>query len=291
MVDYGAMRGNRLSPELRTVSLKRGIMASDGDSEVTCARSNYAFRSAQERGFGASIDALGREVFPQALFEWISSVVPIDEISGFVLSEKSEPSTIVSCGVHGEAFHRANLYRGRYFRLDPFRKAYALFGDGRIVRLKSLSSAIADPHYRHECFERPRLREKLSFLRRTAAGGQFIFSIYRASWRRPLSTQDEMRLSAISDFFMPLLRKHSALIFPATEASKARSLEAAVKSLEGGLTERERQVLARTLIGETAESIGRELGIRPTTVLTYRRRAYARFGVSSAGQLLPRLLQ
>ncbi|HPE32062.1 MAG TPA: LuxR C-terminal-related transcriptional regulator [Parvularculaceae bacterium] len=266
-------------------------MALDSYRDTTRACSAYAFRSTQEGGYEASVDALGREGFSRALFEWVNSVVPIDEISGFVLGEKSEPSTIVSCGVDGEAFRRASLYRERYFRLDPFRKAYRLIGDGRAVRLKSLSSAIADPSYRHECFERPRLREKLSFLRRTTSGEHFIFSIYRASGRQTLSMEEEQRLSAVSDLVMPLLGKHAALVFPAAGTSKAREIEVAVKSLEGGLTEREQQVLARTLIGETAESIGRALGIRATTVLTYRRRAYARFGVSSANQLIPRLLQ
>jgi DNA-binding CsgD family transcriptional regulator len=49
-------------------------------------------------------------------------------------------------------------------------------------------------------------------------------------------------------------------------------------------------VCAGTLMGRTAEAIGADLGIAPSTVLTYRRRAYERCGISSAVQLLEGLL-
>jgi DNA-binding CsgD family transcriptional regulator len=36
----------------------------------------------------------------------------------------------------------------------------------------------------------------------------------------------------------------------------------------------------------TAEAIALDLGIGRTSVLTYRRRAYERYGISAAGQLI-----
>lgn len=56
-------------------------------------------------------------------------------------------------------------------------------------------------------------------------------------------------------------------------------------ALERGLTQRELDVCARTLIGLTAEGIALDLNIKKTSVLTYRKRAYARLGVSSQTQL------
>jgi DNA-binding CsgD family transcriptional regulator len=50
------------------------------------------------------------------------------------------------------------------------------------------------------------------------------------------------------------------------------------------------EVCARTIVGMTAEGISIDLGIAHPTVLTYRRRAYARYGVSSAHELMGRLL-
>lgn len=56
-------------------------------------------------------------------------------------------------------------------------------------------------------------------------------------------------------------------------------------ALERGMTQRELDVCARTLIGLTAEGIALDLNIKKTSVLTYRKRAYARLGISSQTQL------
>lgn len=50
------------------------------------------------------------------------------------------------------------------------------------------------------------------------------------------------------------------------------------------LTERERSVCARTMIGMTAEAIAIDLDIAPSTVLTYRRRAYERYQITNCNQ-------
>jgi DNA-binding CsgD family transcriptional regulator len=50
------------------------------------------------------------------------------------------------------------------------------------------------------------------------------------------------------------------------------------------LTERERSVCARTMIGMTAEAIAIDLHIAPSTVLTYRRRAYERYRITNSNQ-------
>jgi len=57
-----------------------------------------------------------------------------------------------------------------------------------------------------------------------------------------------------------------------------------------GLTARERLVCGYTLAGYTAKGIGRILGIGASTIVTYRRRAYSRLGVSNANQLIAPLL-
>lgn len=56
-------------------------------------------------------------------------------------------------------------------------------------------------------------------------------------------------------------------------------------ALQCGLTGRELDVCARTLIGLTAEGIALDLNIKKSSVSTYRKRAYARLGISSHSQL------
>lgn len=55
--------------------------------------------------------------------------------------------------------------------------------------------------------------------------------------------------------------------------------------LEVGLTERERKVCALALAGVSIEGSAYELGIKKSSVITYRKRAYARLGISSLNEL------
>ncbi len=57
------------------------------------------------------------------------------------------------------------------------------------------------------------------------------------------------------------------------------------------LTQRERQVILRILDGVTVEQIAGELGLKPTTVITYRSRAYEKLGISSRRELFSVVLR
>ncbi|NLW05604.1 MAG: helix-turn-helix transcriptional regulator, partial [Pseudomonadaceae bacterium] len=51
------------------------------------------------------------------------------------------------------------------------------------------------------------------------------------------------------------------------------------------LSERERQVCAAVLQGKKSETIAYELEVAPSSVVTYRKRAYDKLGISSRAQL------
>ncbi len=57
------------------------------------------------------------------------------------------------------------------------------------------------------------------------------------------------------------------------------------------LTQRERQVILRILDGATVEQIADELGLKPTTVITYRSRAYDKLGIRSRRELFSTVLR
>ena len=140
--------------------------------------------------------------------------------------------------------------------------------------------------YRRECFETARLAEKVSFAR-WRAGRRFILSFYRAPGRPPITPQ---ALAPLADMTLPLLRKQLELSTDETNLPLMERLLRRMERIYPEMTVREREVCARTLIGMTAEAIGLDLDIKPSTVLTYRRRAYERFGISNANQLMARLL-
>lgn len=70
----------------------------------------------------------------------------------------------------------------------------------------------------------------------------------------------------------------------------ALRLETRLADRFDALTLRERQICARSLVGMTAGQIAADLGIRPGTVMTYRKRAYARYGFGRATDFLGALV-
>jgi DNA-binding CsgD family transcriptional regulator len=57
------------------------------------------------------------------------------------------------------------------------------------------------------------------------------------------------------------------------------------------LTPRELDVLRGTLEGASAIEIAVQMGVKPASVVTYQKRAYARLGISSQRQLFALCLQ
>nr|WP_279338748.1 helix-turn-helix transcriptional regulator [Sphingomonas sp. BGYR3] len=68
------------------------------------------------------------------------------------------------------------------------------------------------------------------------------------------------------------------------------TLETRIRTEYPLLSARERQVLARTLTGEHADDTAAMLNMARGTVLTYRQRAYQKYGLGNASAFLSRLL-
>jgi DNA-binding CsgD family transcriptional regulator len=91
-----------------------------------------------------------------------------------------------------------------------------------------------------------------------------------------------------------LAAKHAQLAEAAAPIRPLRlsidGIVALLRALGAGLTEREMAVLARLVSGLTTEGCALELGLRPCSVATYRRRAYQRLNISSQSELFALLL-
>lgn len=68
-------------------------------------------------------------------------------------------------------------------------------------------------------------------------------------------------------------------------AQRIEELEQRFAARFPALTPREREVCARAAIGVSVEGAALDLAIATSSVLTYRKRAYQRLGISSAYEL------
>lgn len=79
------------------------------------------------------------------------------------------------------------------------------------------------------------------------------------------------------------LRKRSRV--PVLSSNARNAIAASLSDPEHGLTRREIEVCAGILLGRTAEAVSLDLGVRESSVRTYRKRAFRRLGISSQAQL------
>lgn len=231
------------------------------------------------------VEATGTGAFGDTLLDVADKVAGAAEVYAYWLDEDETPFTVASSGRTGSSRSRATAYASRFHEMDPALAITRQPGeDIRMVRI-----AASDVHhsgYRHECYEHPGLAEKISFAcsrdRRA-----FVMNFYRG---RNSASACIGGLSELARIALPLLRKHVDMLGDESHLTLPARVEKRIGRSFPLLSQRERQVCARTMIGMTAEAISIDLSISATTVLTYRRRAYERYSLSSSQEMMGRIL-
>jgi DNA-binding CsgD family transcriptional regulator len=232
-----------------------------------------------ERHFGTLVDAMGTDSFGPTVRD-VARNFGMHDIFGFILMDDLLPNPIIAT-----SDDRANFYSRKYHSLDPMLKLLRRLSPSAPISVCRIRVAdIENAAYRRDCFESAFLDEKLCFVL-PREGRWHVLNFYRAHG----DTEPDMETCRLlAEIIMPLMRKHAALAMLAAHHSPVLRIERLLRDHFPNLTVREVAVCARTATGKTAREISDELGIAKSSVLTYRRRAYVRFNVSSASQLLDR---
>lgn len=229
------------------------------------------------------IDLAGAPSFGTHLLEMAAHHAGIEEIFGYVL-DSSGAHPLVSASALDHQNLRVEAYARRFFRQDPA----VNLTTGRGVDANFAQIVLAEeiiPHdYRKVCFDAPRFAGKLCFGWRSA-DHTLLLNFYRRN-ESPDAGRD--KLGTIASLALTAL--HRRLKGRNRNKDVIATIETRMLSEFPLLSGRERQVVGRTLVGHSAEEIGAELGMARSTVLTHRQRAYQKYGVSSAGAFVPRLL-
>lgn len=237
--------------------------------------------------YEALVNATGSGALGDVILSAADGEAGVDEVFGYSVEDGASPVRIASSGKTGSSLARASLYAERYYAIDPLARIVTSLKEGQPTRFGRIAAAdIADPMYRRECYERPGFLEKLSFVRRRGSR-HFVLSFYRNRERRAAAAGS---LAGLAEIVLPLLRKQAELRHREPDLPLAERVEGRLTMGYPYLSRREREVCARTLIGMTAEAIAIDLRIRESTVLTYRRRAYARYGLSTAHEMIAKIL-
>jgi DNA-binding CsgD family transcriptional regulator len=173
-------------------------------------------------------------------------------------------------------------------RFDPALTTAAKHSREPILINRMEISDIPDPRYRR-CFELTGVTERLSLYSRYASE-LYQLSIYRTvPHRTSVSAPEVKHFTSLASLIMTTGLKHEMLraseIMAPTEMGLA-DIEARLQALPGQLSERECQVCARAALGRTIERTALELDIKPSSVMTYRQRAYQKLGVKNQNELV-----
>jgi len=135
-----------------------------------------------------------------------------------------------------------------------------------LYRLEEIEGRMSED-YRRIFFEAPGLRAKTTVL---AAGDRLrlFISLYQA---REASATCDMELARLAGRLALLHFERGAV----SDAPPPLAV----------LSERERRVCLGILSGRKAEAIAADLGVAASTVITYRKRAYAKLGITSRAGL------
>jgi DNA-binding CsgD family transcriptional regulator len=169
------------------------------------------------------------------------------------------------------AFYQPQDPLGEMFRAAP------LPGDMAIQRLTP--DDISSGAFRRRFFDAPGIIERIAILQRGVDGWRGI-NIARHRSTGLCSDGELSSLIALASIVLPMLPAHRQRV-SRLDVPDVGELEQRFARRHAGLTARERQVCARAALGLSVEDTARELGIAPTSVVTYRQRAYQRLGVSS----------
>jgi hypothetical protein len=177
-----------------------------------------------------------------------------------------------------ECFDR---YCNLYFRQDPVTHLLdqmhgSHMQNDQVAALYVMREDIPNHAWKRDIYERENLPDRLSFMFSPEPARRLAVNLYRSAERGPF-THDELEAllpigSLIAQVFKSHVGSHKTLTF----GSSTVELEKKLEHLAPGLSPRERAVCARIAEGMSVDGIAVDLNVAPSTIMTLRKRAYAK---------------
>lgn len=234
-----------------------------------------------QRSVADLIETVGIDQFEDDLFRLVHDAIGCIHMNAISFG-RDDARILVLAGNEGAsqvAREVGTRYIRHYWQLDPVHSRLRQLAPGfHMIEIRSNDIDNAD--YRDDCYTAVRIAERISLCETRDD------RIMRANFYHPHGFMPEQKaaIAEAAGLLMPLLWRHAKgcdRILRTYEDFDLRLAEVAP-----ALTERERQVCALIALGVGSEGIGLRLGISINTVLTYRKRAYTRLGITSQNELL-----
>lgn len=214
--------------------------------------------------------------------------------SFYAFEPDSPPRHVASANVRDLTVSNsiAEQYVHEYYKYDGNRSFFAANprrANAPLIVTRQISEKIRRADYRRTCYDSVGIADRLSVVVPLQFRTGLTVSIYRRRAEGPYEDSDIHGFQEAAGLIGHAAAKHYMLSaertfdFPALFQSR-------LEAIGRNLTPREFSVVRSTVRGMTVAQISDELQIKPTSVLTYRNRAYQRLGVRLKSELCALLL-
>jgi DNA-binding CsgD family transcriptional regulator len=233
------------------------------------------------------IDAIGREDFGPRLLRLFQEPLRADLISSLIFAG-GEP-VLLGHATFAERAAEARAVRGYLsgcYREDP--NARVLSDDlkpGATMAVYMNKADVRTLSYRRLCYDEPRIADRLSVLHKTPRGDGITMNFYRCEASGPFQAEQFDAIVELAPLLQSASVRHYEILASRLPANFDRTLLLLAERFPL-LTIREAQCAAGVISGLTADETAQMLGIKETTVITHRKRAYDRLAVSGQRELI-----
>lgn len=229
-----------------------------------------------------------------SILKTVGDALPVAQCTIFAYEFDARPRTVSAADHRGGRFLRdvADRYATHFYALDGNR---AIIGRGSqtrdaLVLHQQQSEEIENEAYRAACYAQPNVSDRLSLLVQPMDSVWLSINLYRDSAYGSFAAGELEHVESVAHLFAHAAKSHYALNGQHQQGTAAAML-ARVRRACPQLTPRELDVLRGTLEGASAAEIAARMGVKPASVVTYQKRAYARLGISSQRQLFALCMQ
>lgn len=192
----------------------------------------------------------------------------------------------------------AEAYVARFYQLDgcmtamreelsAARKAGMLHP--RIVMHRQTGADIAHDEYRHVCYERPQVAERLALLALYEGRRWLSVNLYRGIEHGPFDAAAISMVSAFAPLIVHAVRLHHT--GQSVNQELGDLLLARLRARHSQLTPRDCDVVRSLLDGLSTAAMAERLGLTLASARTYVKRVYRKLGVSGQRDLMGMLLE
>ena len=233
------------------------------------------------------ISTIGTSAFEKSMLMFAKHKIRCSHLTAFSVSKFHSPRALIAINDGKTAVARgiASKYIRNYWRLDPVNRiieSEPRIAQGATIRLRS--DEIENAPYHQDCYRSVSLIDRISIV--TSQADEIVrLNFYRNEVEGRFMDADLRIASKLANFLMQTLRRHDHLRPALNDHDRFEQYSARLTSIAPQLSRREIQVCAEIVRGLSSVAIANSLGLSINTILTHRRRAYAKLNISSQNEL------